>query len=101
MSEQRLGATLLAAIAVETIGAVDPFHGRSQMPSPRRYIATILLWFVLGLVAQIGERAARMAGQLAALIVVTMTVLGPFGARAVRFLNQAAHTFPAEQETTS
>jgi peptidoglycan/LPS O-acetylase OafA/YrhL len=99
VSERRLGATLLAAIALETIGAVDPFTGRSQMPSPARYVATIVLWFVLGLAAQLGERMARVAGQLATLIVLTMAVLGPFGKRAVDFLNRVATTFPAQQET--
>jgi hypothetical protein len=94
VSDKKLGTTLMAALAVETIGQL----GGKQLPAPRQYLATWLLWFVLGLVAGLGERAERFAWQLSALVVLTMMIVGPFGNRLLGFLNGVGRLFPTEQQ---
>lgn len=81
-----LAATFLAAILIETIGAVDPLGGGPQLPSPRRIAATCTVWFVLGLAGSLGHTAARAAAQLSLLVLLTMLVVGPFGKKALTFL---------------
>lgn len=85
-----LAITFIAALALRTLGALDPFGGKVYLPSPRGYVATWLLWFVLGLAAAVGPRASRLAGQLSALVVLTMLVTGSSGRKLVSFLNASA-----------
>jgi len=96
-----LAATFLAMIAVNTIGALDPFGGGVQLPSPRKYIATFLLWSIFGFAAAFGRSAAVLAGRLSAVVLLTAMVTGPFGPKAVAFLNGVTRFFPAEQGGTS
>lgn len=86
-----LAATFLAKIFVDTIGAIDPFGGKVYLPSPARYMATFLLWGILGIVAGFGPNAARVAGRIGAVTLLAAAVLGPFGAKAVGFLETVAH----------
>jgi hypothetical protein len=95
-----LAATFCAMLFVDTIGAIDPFGGKVYLPSPRHYLATFLLWGLLGLVAGVGDRASRLAGRLSAVVLLSAAVLGPFGKKAIAFLNAAAKTFPATSEAT-
>jgi hypothetical protein len=93
--EKTLSATMLAAIAVQTIGALDPYGGKKYLPSPRRYVATLLLWGILGLAAQTGPNAAKFSVRLALLVLLTMFFVGPFASKAVAFLNKVAQAFPS------
>lgn len=82
--QKTLGATLSAALAVNTIGAIDPFGGsKVYLPAPRSYAATWIVWWVLGLVASAGPQPARLAGRFSFLVLLAMAMLGPFGAKAV------------------
>lgn len=94
-----LASTFLAKLFVDTIGSLDPFGGKVYLPSPRAYLATLLLWGLLGVVAGFGQGAARLAGRLALLVLLTAAVLGPFGKKFVSFLEAAAH-YTAPQEGT-
>lgn len=85
-----LAATLTAALAVETLGAVAPWSGGATLPKPRVYATTWGLWFVLGLVGSASAAAARAAGQLSLLVLATMLVLGQGGRKLVAALNQLA-----------
>jgi hypothetical protein len=96
-----LAATFLAMLFVDTIGAIDPYKGRVYLPSPRVYVATFLLWGVLGVVAGFGEHASRLAGRIGAVVLLVATVIGPFGKKAVGFVNATSKAFPATQEGTS
>jgi hypothetical protein len=95
-----LAATFLAMLFVDTIGAVDPFGGRVYLPSPRVYLATFLLWGVLGIAAGFGDNAARVAGRLSSVVLLTAAVVGPFGKKAIGFLEAATRSFPAATEGT-
>lgn len=95
-SEKKLRATLLAAIAITTIGAVDPFGKGHHLPSPRQYLAIVVLWGSLGLVENVGGRVSGAAGNLSVLTLLAMAVLGPFGTTAIRFLEDTAAFFGSE-----
>lgn len=84
-----LAATFVAMLFVDTIGGIDQRH---PLPSPRRYLATFLLWGLLGLVVGFGERAARLAGRLSAVVLLTAVVVGPFGKRAVGLIQNVTAT---------
>lgn len=99
--EKLLAATHTAALAVATIGAVAPFSSNIYLPSPRRYVAIWTVWFVLGLVAKMGARAGQIAGRFSLLLLLTMLVAGPFGTKAVNFLNLVAKLFPAQEVASS
>lgn len=90
-----LAATFLAKLFIDTLGAIDPFGAKVYLPSPRRYVATFTLWGILGLISGFGDGASRLAGRLAAVVLLTATVLGPAGPKIVTFLNGAAEAFPA------
>lgn len=94
-SEQKtLGATLSASLFVQTVGAIAP--GREiYLPPPAQYVATWVAWGILGFIASVSERMARAAAQLSVLIVLTMIVVGPFGKKAVSFLNSIAGRYSA------
>ena len=96
-----LAATFVGMLFVDTIGAVDPFGGKVYLPSPRVYLATFLLWGMLGFMAGFGPRASRLAGRLGSLTLLTAMVVGPFGPKAVAFLNGTASAFPATEEAAS
>ncbi len=92
--QKTLGAPLTASLFVQTVGAIDPRGGAVTLPSPAQYVATWVVWGVLGLVAGLGDRAARFASQMSVLILTTMVVGGPFGQKAVAFFNSVARLYP-------
>lgn len=85
-----LAATFVAKIFVDAIGGLDPFGGKVYLPSPARFMATFLLWSVLGVVAGVGPNASRIAGRIAAITLLAAAVLGPFGGKAIAFFKAAA-----------
>lgn len=97
--QKLLGTTLTGALAVETIGAIDPFGGKTFLPSPRRYAATWVVWFVLGMIAAGGGKAADMAGQFSVLVLTTMIFVGPFGKKAITFFRGVASGVSSVPET--
>lgn len=97
MSQKTLATTMVAALAVEAVGATAPFAGKVYLPAPRTFLAVWLLWFILGLVAAVGPNAARLAGHFSLLVLGTMAIVGPFGKKAIRFLTDAT-TFIAPQQ---
>lgn len=86
-----LGMTFLAAIAVRTIGEIDPIGGGPSLPSPKKLAAVFAAWFVLGLVAAAGPAPARAAGTFSLLMLLSMLVIGPFGKKAITFLEGVSH----------
>lgn len=91
-----LAASFVAMLFVDTLGGVDPFGKHSKvpsfLPSPRHYLATFLLWGLLGLVAGFGPNAARLAGRIGLVVLITAAVVGPFGKRAVGFIETVTAT---------
>lgn len=81
-----LAATFAAALFIDTLGGIRPAQG-IYLPAPARYLATFLLWGLLGLASVFGPRAARAAAQLSLLVLLTSAVIGPAGRRLVSFLN--------------
>lgn len=90
MSDDRsLLASFWLMVTLQTVGSVDmPGKGARKMPAPRAYLAVIVAWSVLSLLADAGmERAARLVGWA---LVITGLVVGPFGQRVMSLLNVAA-----------
>lgn len=92
---KRLAGTLVAALALETFGALAPWSGGPTLPEPSRYVATFTLWFMLGFAGVFGRTAARAAGQFSVLVLAAMAVLGPFGGKLTTTLQSLASFFPA------
>lgn len=103
MNDRRLlSSTFWAMVFVQTIASVDlPGHGKRKMPSPSRYVAIVVLWGILNLVADAGPGFARLASHLSALVLLTGAVLGPFGQRAVGFLNVVTKYFSLAPATAT
>lgn len=72
----------------QTIGSVD---GQHKLPAPKQYVAISVLWGILFLLADTGF--GKLAARLSMLVLLTATVLGPFGAKVVGFLNTISDKF--------
>jgi hypothetical protein len=93
-------------ILVQTIGSVDlPGSGERKMPAPRAYVATVVAYGILALIADLPSRGARKAaGMMAWVMVLSAMVLGPFGQTVISFMNGIANKFaipPAQTPTAS
>lgn len=94
MNEQGLQTSFWVMILVQTIGSVDmPGSGERKMPAPRQYIAILLTWLVLQLIAGISAGAARATAALGWLLVLSGLVLGPFGKQTVNLFTVVAQRF--------
>lgn len=94
-----LGAAFLFMLALDTLGAVmgagtlKPF-----LPPPRMYLATWLLFALLGFAASVGPRAARFASRLGWLIVLG-ALLGKYGPIVVNSSNTTANLVASPDNT--
>lgn len=92
---KRLAGTLIAALTLETVGAIAPWSGGPTLPEPSRYVATLTLWFMLGFAGVFGRTAAKAAGQFSVLVLAAMAILGPFGGKLTSTLQALSNLFPA------
>lgn len=77
---ESLQASFWTMMALQTIGSIDmPGAGERKMPSPRSYLAVIVMWAILQLFADTGGSRGRLASSLGWLTVLTGMVVGPFG----------------------
>lgn len=89
MNPQRtVMATWLAMLGLQTIGSVDSQH---KLPAPKQYVAIGALWGLLFLMVDTG--LARVAARLSVLLLLTASVIGPFGTKFVGLLSQITKTF--------
>lgn len=72
-----------------------PGYGARKMPSPRQYVAILVAWIVLILIAGIGQQARRAATAVGWTLVVTGLVVGPFGKRLIGLFNNVAQNLPS------
>jgi len=79
-------------IALQTIGSIDmPGQGTRKLPAPRQYLAAVLAWGGLEILADTGRgRAAAVTGWV---IVLTGAVFGPFGNKAISLIQTVTHQF--------
>ncbi len=83
-------------ILVQTIGSVDmPGSGPRKMPAPRQYIAILVTWLILQLVAGINASTQRATAAIGWLLVLTGFVVGPFGRQVVNLLTVISTRFGA------
>lgn len=75
-------------LTVQTIGSVD---AKRKLPAPKQYVAIAVVWSVLFLLADTG--LGRLAARLSVVMLLTAAVVGPFGARAIKFLETIAKRF--------
>jgi hypothetical protein len=86
--------TWLAMLGLQTIGSIDAKH---RLPAPKQYIAIGALWGILFLVAE--TRFARTAAQLSGLVLLTASIIGPFGKRVIDLLNAVSQNFAVPPDT--
>lgn len=76
-------------VVLQTLGSVDmPGRGPRKMPSPRNYLAIIILWGVLQVIADTGRERGVVI--FAWVVVLAGMVLGPFGSQLAKLFNSAA-----------
>lgn len=81
-------------ILVQTIGSVDmPGRGPRKMPAPRQYVAILVTWLVLQLIAGINASAERATAAIGWLLVLTGLVIGPFGRQVINLFNVVGQKF--------
>lgn len=87
-------STWIAMLILQTIGTVDT---QRRLPAPRQFAAISVLWGMLFLAADTG--LGRVASRLSILVLLTASVVGPFGTRFVTFLTTIARQFAANPTT--
>lgn len=75
-------------MALQSIGSIDDKH---RLPAPKQFVAISVLWGLLFLAADTGY--ARIASRLSLLVLLTATVVGPFGTRLTGWLTGIAQRF--------
>lgn len=94
MNEESLQTSFWTMILLQTIGSVDmPGRGARKMPAPRQYVAIVVTWLILQLIAGISAGAQRATAATGWLLVLAGMVVGPFGQKAVGFLQTISHNF--------
>lgn len=88
---QTVETTFWAAIALRTIGAVDPKNGPRYLPPPSAYVAIYVTWMVLGLFTR--TRFARGAAMASLVLTLTTLVLGGAGAKLVGLFQTIAANY--------
>jgi hypothetical protein len=90
-----LQSSFWVMIFLQSMGSVDmPGKGARKLPSPRAYIATLVIWSILFLVGDKGSgNAARAAGAMGWLTVLAGLVVGPFGSQLVSLFNGVATAY--------
>lgn len=96
---RQLQGSFWLMIAIQTITAIDmPGRGRRKLPAPRAYVAAIVTWSILGLIADAGgEKAAAAMGWV---MVLVGMVLGTMGKTLTDFLNTIADQFAIPKPPT-
>lgn len=90
--DRQIQGSFWLMIAIQVIGAVDmPGKGARKLPAPRAFVVVIVMWSILGLIADAG--AAKAAAVMGWVTVLTGAVIGPFGNIAVGFLNTISSQF--------
>lgn len=94
MNENSLQTSFVVMILVQTIGSVDmPGRGPRKMPAPRQYIAILITWLVLQLIAGISAGAARATAAIGWVLVLTGLVVGPFGKQVINLFTVISQRF--------
>lgn len=90
--DRQLQGSFWLMIAIQTISATDmPGKGIRKLPAPRAFVVVVVMWALLGLVADAG--GAKAAAVMGWVTVLTGSVIGPFGDVAIGFLNTISSQF--------
>lgn len=91
---RQLQASFWLMLAVQTIGSLDmPGKGPRKLPSPRSFVAAIVVWAILGLVSDAG--GGKAAAAMGWVTVLTGMVVGPFGKGVLNFFTTISTRFVA------
>lgn len=102
MNENSLQTSFWTMILVQTIGSVDmPGSGPRKMPAPRQYVAILITWLVLQLIAGINASTQRATAALGWLLVLTGLVLGPFGKQVINLFTVVSQKFAPNSSSGS
>lgn len=89
-------ATWLAMLTLQTVGTIDAKH---KMPAPKQYVAISVLWGTFFLLADMGY--GKFSARFSVLVLLTASVLGPFGQRLIDFVNMISKRFGGVNLATS
>jgi hypothetical protein len=90
-------------VLIQTIGSVDPpGTGERKLPAPRAYVAIVVAYGILSMVADLpAQGARRAAGAAAWIMVLAAAVVGPFGSTVISFINGVANKFAVSPGATT
>lgn len=89
--ETSLNASFWVMIGLQTLGSVDPKNGPRKLPSPKNYVAALIVWAGLELLAD--TRYARGAAVAGWVMVLTSLVVGPSGQKLTDFFTNVANQY--------
>ena len=102
-SDRSIQASLWVMIVLQTIGSIDlpnsknaPYKVARKMPAPKQYVAIVAVWSSLHLMADAGY--GRAASTMGWVMTLTGMVFGPFGQRAISFMQTIATVFPVNPQ---
>jgi len=110
-----LSATFWATVFVQTLGSIDIGQKKTKeetvtkrkLPPPKAYVAIVVVWALLGWVAQVSDNLARAAATLSGLMLVTTLFVNAThserytvaGTRLIHFFNAVSDKFSIQPPT--
>lgn len=100
MDNVSISSAFWLMVTLQTMGSLDmPGRGPRKMPAPRSYVAVIVLFSTLHVIADAGLE--RAAAAMAWVTVLVGMVKGPFGDKLSNFYNVVADNFANTPPTTT
>ena len=99
-TDSQITASMWVMIALQTIGSLDlPGKGPRKLPSPKQYVAIVIAWSVLHLMADANyEKPAATMGWV---FVAAGMLIGPFGTTVINLFKTVSQNFATTPPSTA